>query len=123
MEPVHEVLKLAQERTLYEPAEEKMYVLETPVEAPEESEAVPALSMAIVVVISLSAIWKMLGKLDASPIPTLETVDVKDSLCPVVPEDGEAVVEPAVRSGEQLALGGGVDEHEPLHWIVPLFRV
>ena len=121
MEPPHEVLKLAQERMLYEPAVLKVCEEEIPVEAPAESEeTVPALSMAMVVLIALSAIWKILGKLAAGPAPMLETVPENDSLVPVVPEEGEAVVSPAVRSGGQLVLEGAVEEQEPLHCHVPL---
>jgi len=75
IEPVHVVLKLAQERTLYVPAVEKVYEPLTGVEPPGESEAtVPASNILTVYEMALSAIWKMLGKLEAGPVPILETV-------------------------------------------------
>lgn len=120
-EPPQEVLKLAQARTLYEPGEAKVYELEIPVEAPAESEAtVPALSMAMVEVMALSAIWKMLGKLEAGPMPMSETEAENDSLCPVKPEEGDAVVDPAVKSGGQLELGGAAGG-VPTHWLEQLY--
>ena len=44
MEPVHVSLKLAQERTLYEPDEEKVYELKTGTEAPAESAGMTAVA-------------------------------------------------------------------------------
>jgi len=70
--------------------------------APAESDVtVPAFTIAIVVVMASLAIWNMFGKLEAGPVPMLEIVAENDSLWPVMPEDGDGVVFPAVRSGGQ----------------------
>ncbi len=99
-EPVQEVFSLAQVRMLYEPGEEKVYEAETPAEAPGASAAtVPAFSMAMVEVMALFATWMMFGKLEAAPMPMLETVPENDSAWPVVPGEGETEVLPAERSG------------------------
>ena len=53
----------------------------------------------MVTVWELLAIWNMLGKLAATPDPMFVTCAENDSCCPTVPEEGVAVVAPAVRSG------------------------
>ncbi len=65
----------------------------------ESDETVPALTRAMVVVWELLAIWNTLGKFEAVPVPMFVTCAENDSCCPTVPEEGVAVVAPAVRSG------------------------
>lgn len=65
---------------------------------------------------------KRLGKEPfAGPEPILEMSDESEMLWPtLMPDEGDIVGVAAVRSAGHEALEGGVEEQEPLHWIVPL---
>jgi hypothetical protein len=100
---------------LYDPALLKAREAFIPVEAPAPSEpTVPVVIKTRVLLKVLSTIWNIFGKLSAVPTPIFDTVAEKETLLPVVKLAGP-VVSPAVRSGEQLAFEGGVEEQDPSH--------
>ena len=95
----HDVFVSAHARTLYVPVEENVYEPERPVEAFAASEETElALTMARVVVMPLSAIWKMFGKFVAVALPMFEAEAENEVATPVV-GDADTEVAPAVKSG------------------------